>query len=148
MCQCGCGDTNVEQAFQLPNKNVIGIQTYRGCEDCHSGPGFMAYLFTPKGAREWVPQWVKREPIQFDEFGGRDGLGISVGLFEIQDLQAAAKELEAQQAIEEWGGDFEEWLGDEGLRWIQRAMDLFTERVKAMQAERAQPEPAKEGELS
>ena len=135
MCQCGCGDTNVVQAFQLPDKNVIGVQVYAGCSDCHTGPGVIAYLFTPKGAREWVPQWMKREPIEFDEYGGQGGQGISVGLFEIEDLQAAAKEMEVSESIAEWEGDFGEWLSDEGLEWVQRAMQKYFDRIKALKAE-------------
>lgn len=130
MCQCGCGEFGLENAYKLPSGEVVGYGVYRGCEDCHAGPGVSVYVY-PDEKSEWLTG-VKIEPYEPNDFGGNKGYGISVSFFEVRDLIKAATEI---------GGNFEkthgyetvaEWLEDNGMRMMQDAMRLFEKRAKEL----------------
>jgi hypothetical protein len=140
MCQCGCGDTNIERAYDLPGGKVLGVQVYRGCDGCFNGPAVSIMLFDRKGAKEWVGQWVEHEKITPDENGGNDGLGIGVPLFEVEDLRKSAKRMAAQETLDEYG-DIDDWLQDNGLELIQGAMEAFRLRRAEEEKKRMERKP-------
>jgi hypothetical protein len=134
VCQCGCGEFPVENAYTLPSGEIVGYGIYRGCEDCYAGPGVSVYVY-PNEESEWLRD-AKIESYEPDEFGGNKGYGISVSFFEVCDLIKAATEI---------GGDFEkthgyetvaEWLEDNGLRMMQDAMRLFEKRCAELAKDR------------
>jgi hypothetical protein len=124
VCQCGCGDTEIDKAYALPDGTVVAYDIYQGCKDCFSGPGVAVYLY-PNRKSEWLRD-VKIGKFKPDEYGGNGGMGISVGLFDVEDLKAEADELEG---IENYA-DLSEWLDEFGLDLIQGAMRRFQKRIK------------------
>src|SRR4051812_4848038 len=132
MCQCGCGEFPVENAYELPDGQVVGYGIYRGCADCNPGPGISIYVY-PDRKSEWLEQ-AEIEPYEPSEFGGNGGSGISFGLFEVEDLQAEAKDLtDGEGATIGRGRDqyrnIEDWLEDYGLRMVQGAMRRYASRT-------------------
>lgn len=146
MCQCGCGDTNLEKGYELLGGTVVAYDIYRGCRDCNPGPGISIYAYpNRKVGRMWL-SGVKIEQYTPDEFGGNHGYGISFGLFEVEDLIAEAKEIVATESGEvgllkdEDEDDYlslEDWLSDYGLMMVQGAMRRYRTRMeKAAEARR------------
>ena len=68
MGQCGCGDTYIEHAYELPAGHVVAYDVYHGCSECFSGPGLNIYVY-PDRKSEWL-RTAKIEPFEPDEFGG------------------------------------------------------------------------------
>ena len=133
MCQCGCGEFPITDAYKLPKGEIVGIGTYRGCSDCFAGPGFAVYVFPSKHAgKEWLRE-ARMEDYKPNEFGGNGGRGISLSLFEIRDLCEALKTMEPLYKDSEFGDQtLNEWLEENGLEMLQKAMKLFTERVEKL----------------
>lgn len=131
MCQCGCGEIPIEQAYKLPNGNVISYSVYRGCADCHAGPGIEIGIFN-NSKSEWL-EHAKIQPITPTTYGGsvspNSHPGISVGLFEVQDLVAAAKEL-GDELDDDGYDSVSAWLEDMGLEMVQSAMRKFDVRTE------------------
>ena len=128
MCQCGCGEFPITQAYKLPRGQVIGIGIYHGCSDCVSGPGIAVYVFPNRRAgKEWL-EGAKMEDYKPDEYGGNHGHGIPLSFFEVQDLVRAAKQIGTQLSGKGWEMTVEEWLEENGLQMMQDAMKLFRNR--------------------
>ena len=53
MCQCGCSDIPIEEAYSLPGGAVIGVGIYRGCADCHQGLAVDISVFDNRKS-EWL----------------------------------------------------------------------------------------------
>jgi len=135
MCQCGCGEFPITEAYKLPKGEVLGIGFYRGCEDCFAGPGVAVYVFPSRRAgKEWLRD-VKVEDYKPDEFGGNGGRGISLSFFEVQDLREAIKTMEPMYKNSEFGDQtLDEWLEENGLEMMQKAMKIFTDRVEKLRS--------------
>lgn len=136
MGQCGCGEVPIENAYRLPKGQVVAYHVYHGCEDCFSGPGISIYVY-PNSKSEWLDR-SKIEDFTPDEYGGNSGHGISLGLFEVDDLRAESVDLSKEAGIGRGRDDYaslDDWLADFGLRLIQGAMDRFTKRMDKMQKE-------------
>lgn len=133
MSQCGCGDTDIREVHRLAGTEAsIGIQKYYGCRECFEGPGVMLYLLNPKGLSDWVMPGIEAREISPDEFGGNEGRGIRVPIFEIKDLVKATQTLIDTGDIadmEDYAG-IEDWLSDYGLAVVQEAMRICGERMK------------------
>jgi len=130
MCQCGCGEFPVTEAYRLPKGQVIGIGIYRGCSDCFAGPGIVVYVYPSKRAgKEWL-EGAKMQDYKPDEYGGNHGCGISLSFFEARDLAEAAKQIGTELSGEGWEMTIEEWLEENGLQMMQDAMRLFEQRCK------------------
>lgn len=125
MGQCGCGETRIDRAYRLPDGTVIAYDVYRGCLDCHSGPAVMFYVF-PDGKSPWL-DGVKPEEYVPTVDGGESG--ISVSFFEVRDLIGAAREIGDTKTTRSGYRTFEDWLQDNGLRMIQDATRLYSERL-------------------
>jgi hypothetical protein len=122
----------VTEAYRLPKGDVIGIGFYRGCDDCFAGPGISVYVYPSKRAgKEWL-EGAKMEDYKPDEFGGNGGSGISLSFFEVRDLVAAAKEIGTEIRGEDWEMTVEEWLDENGLEMMQKAMRLFEKRIEEL----------------
>ncbi len=120
MGACGCGDANFDRGFRLPDGTTIGIEVYRGCRYCATGPGVTVAAFDAKGAHEWM-DGVECPVMVPDEYGGDDRYALAVCLFDMADLLAECREIEAEVPI----ADYEsvaDWLEDNGLQLIQGAM--------------------------
>lgn len=137
MCQCGCGDTNLEKGYELPDGTIVAYDIYRGCRDCNPGPGISIYAYpNRKAGRMWL-SGVKIEKYTPDEFGGNHGFGISFGLFEVEDLAAEANEIVSTESgpidpdSEDSYETVEAWLEDFGLRMVQGAMRRYADRMEA-----------------
>jgi hypothetical protein len=130
MGQCGCGDTSIDQAFKLPSGIILATDVYRGCRECHEGPGVSVYVYpSRKAGRMWL-DGIKAEAFVPDEYGGNSGKGIAVGLFEVRDLREAARGIDAK--IGDGENDYatiDDWLHDFGLQMVQDAMSIFRKRT-------------------
>ncbi len=124
MCQCGCGDTAIERAFKVDRGPTIGYQVYRGCKDCHAGIGVDLYFYNSEGARDWCRGSVTEKAPKGDEYGGNNGAGIALPLFDVADLVEESKSLEP---ISEYDS-LADWLEDFGLDLIQGALRRSHER--------------------
>ena len=140
MCQCGCAEKPFAEAFQITGSKVtIAYQIFPGCGDCDYGPGVAFSLFdSPKV--EWL-DGVRIQKIKPDEYGANEGIGISVGLLDLQDLRKAAKELWAEAQIRP-GDDnhyasLDDWLCDYGQRMLENAARLYMERVARVKKDHA-----------
>lgn len=134
MCQCGCGEFPITEAYKLPKGEVVGIGTYQGCSDCFAGPGFAIYVFPSKrSGKEWLRE-AKLQEYTPNEFGGNGGQGISLSLFEVRDLREALKTMEPLYKNSEFGDQtLDEWLEENGLEMMQKAMKLFAKRIERNQ---------------
>lgn len=136
MCQCGCGEFPVTNGYQLPDGKVVGYGVYRGCEDCYAGPGVSFYVF-PNKKSQWLRE-AKIEPYKPDEDGGNKGYGISVSFFEVRDLREALKTMEPLYKNSEFGDQtLDEWIEENGLEMMQKAMKMFAKRCGEMQEGRS-----------
>lgn len=135
MGQCGCGDSRIDHAYELPSGNVVAYDVYHGCSSCHAGPAVSVSVFDNRNAI-WL-DGVKIEKLTPTEDGGNDGRGIGIAFFEVSDLIAAAKEIGGTSLEEDEDGypSVEDWLADNGLRMMQDAMYLFTERIAKQKRE-------------
>ena len=128
MCQCGCGDTNIDKGFRLPSGEIVAYDVYHGCAECFAGPGVTFYVYPNKKAI-WL-EGVDIEKYQPDENGGNQGGGIAVSFFEVNDLVEAAKEIGDTELNAQGYDSVEDWLSDFGLDMMQKAMQKFAERIK------------------
>lgn len=134
MGQCGCGDTYIEKGYELPDGTVVAYDIYHGCPDCNPGPGISIFLYPSReSGRMWL-DGAKIEKYTPDEFGGNSGHGISLGLFEVKDLEAEAKDIIAKESGEidpegEGYTTLHDWLRDFGLLMIQGAMRRYRKRL-------------------
>lgn len=136
MCQCGCGEIPIEDAYVLPGGVVIGIRVYDGCEDCDTGPGIDISVF-PSRNSEWL-ECAKFHALNPDQFGGVVDdwklPGLPIGLFTPMDLCSAARELEEECGSVGQGRDdyptVRDWIADHGIRLVQIAMRNFSKRAK------------------
>jgi len=137
MCQCGCGEFPVTQAYRLPKGQVVGIGIYRGCSDCFAGPGIAVYVYPSKRAgKEWL-EGAKMEDYKPDEYVGNHGRGISLSFFEVRDLIEAAKAIGTRLEGDGWEMTIEEWLEENGLQMMQDAMELFERRIAELTSTKA-----------
>lgn len=133
MGMCGCGDNVEDRLLLLPNGWVIAHGTYRGCEECHPGPGYGIKIFdSVEHARRWID--VELEAAKPDEFGGNDGGGFGGGLFEVCDLAEAARYIERGGSTVGESGDqyasVADFMEDFGLAIVQDAMELSRKRLR------------------
>jgi len=121
MCECGCGATDIQAAYQIAGTQiVIGLQVYPGCEDCDYGPGVAILVFdSPKN--EWLAG-VKIQRIKADEYGGNQGHGIGVPIFDPENLRAEAAALEEADPIAAGYESLGEWLDEYGVGLITGAV--------------------------
>ena len=121
---CGCGDFQDDVAFEIRPDVVISIGTYPGCQDCDEGPGVTVHFWDSPSAD--FLDGVQRLPMKPNEFGGNEGFGHAVVLFQLEDLISAAKELADDNAISPEGEDsysnLAEWLQDNGHQLIKDAI--------------------------
>lgn len=141
MCQCGCGDFQADQVLPIQRGPLVSVSIYRGCADCFPGIAVDLNFFTRKN--EWT-RGVRMQPtIVPSEDGGKypdepqRQLGLPIPLFEVQDMIAAAKELDADASLAEYGS-IGDWLHDEGLEFLQTALRIGQKRLRELEA---QPEP-------
>jgi hypothetical protein len=83
------------------------------------------------GGSPWL-RLVKPEAFEPSEEGGNSGYGISIGLFEVEDLLAEAKHLEKQGCVGAGEDDYatvHDWLEDFGLDLVKGAMRRFQKRI-------------------
>ena len=132
MGACGCGERPFERGYRVKGtKAIVAYQVFRGCEDCDYGPGVSISFFDRKGI------WLEGAPIETvtpDEYGSHQGYGVGVGLFDMRDLEAAAKELTTEADIgpgDDQYASLEDWLHDYGQRLITEAMILYSKRRAA-----------------
>jgi len=132
MGQCGCGDSDIDRAYELPNGNVVAYDVYHGCRDCHAGPAVSVSIFDNRKAI-WLDR-VKIEKYKPTEDGGNDGRGIGIAFFEVEDLIKAAQAIGGTSLEEDEDGypSVEDWLADNGLEMMQDAMDLYRARMDAL----------------
>ena len=132
MGECGCADVQFEEAFQIAGtQTVVAYQVFHGCEDCDYGPSVsISFLASPKS------MYLEGVPIQRvmpNEYGSGRGKhkagGFGFGLFDQEDLIAAAKEAEEASPIEDYES-LADWLHDNGTQLIQDAIARFSRRVK------------------
>jgi hypothetical protein len=162
MGECGCCEVPISQMVALPCGSVVTLGVYRGCTDCGLG---MAVVVKFWDSMEHADDWafgLTPETITPDEYGGNDGFGVVQGLFDFEDLYAAARAIEAAGAVvnsrdpgyddedegDEDGDDDEDsyesvalWLEDHGLELLQDAMARFDRRCAA-ELETRNSEPA------
>src|SRR5690348_11789267 len=131
MGECGCGETCVETAVRLPDGVIVGHDVYHGCPECFRGPAFAIYIY-PNDKSEWL-RHSKIEEFVPDEYGRNHRYVVSVGLFEVTDLRAAAAESCKEGGTIGRGrnqyANLDDWLDDFGLRMVQDAMSKFTQRM-------------------
>lgn len=143
MCQCGCGERENVEAYRIKGaKTVIAYKIFPGCRECdYYGPGITINVYdSPKS--EWL-RWTKVQEIEPDEYGGFQGQGISFGLFDQEDLRAAARELWSEAAIGpgmDQYANLDDWLHDYGQQLVADAIYRYAER---MAAERAMAQKAR-----
>lgn len=126
MGQCGCGETWIKRAFRVIGTDfIIGVQEYHGCKECNSSVGLFLSFFTLEGAKEWIDDDLRIEPVLPDAYGAFEGRGAQFWLIGREELYLAAAHLEAHEGlrIEDYGS-LEDLLHDYGLRLIQAAMDM------------------------
>lgn len=131
MCQCGCGEFGTEKAYKLPSGEVIAYGIYEGCSDCFAGPGISIYAY-PDATSEWIED-TPIEDYKPDEFGGNHGHGISLSFFEVRDFIKAAQEIGGTSLDEDGYNSVEDWLEENGLEMMQKAMKKFKERIEKLE---------------
>ena len=138
MGQCGCGDFQDDVCFQLRPDVVISVGTYAGCDYCGNGPGFTVHFWDSPSV-DYL-DGVKRLPMTADEFGGNDGFGHAVVLFEIEDLVKAARELADANDInpesDDSYTDLGDWLQDNGYQLVKDAIYRCYTRMRHEEEER------------
>lgn len=133
MCQCGCGDTNVQAAFQIEGtKIVLGFQIFPGCRDCDYGPGVAVTVYDSPDVL-WL-DGVKIQKVKADEFGGNQGVGISVPVFDLEDLVAAAETVEKTSSIESYVS-LAEWLEEHGYEFLRDAISRREKKLGGLEHE-------------
>jgi hypothetical protein len=128
MGECGCGSREFDKAYQIgKTKTTLGVELVPGCRDCGYGPGVFLSLFdTPDN--EFL-NGLKPKKVTPDEYGCNKGVGIGVPVFDIEDLQKAAAEIEKKESGPAAGYEsFEEWLGEFGYHLVERAIELRRKR--------------------
>lgn len=124
MGQCGCGDSVEDKLLLLPNGWVVAHGTYRGCQECHPGPGYGIKIYdTLEHAQEWLD--VEPERVSPCQFGGNDGGGWGGEICEVEDIVSAVKSIERDGC--EVGEDaayasVADFMEDFGLTIMQEAM--------------------------
>lgn len=126
MCQCGCGERPFDYAVKLRPNTVLGVRIYDGCRDCHQGIGVDISAFDSVMS-EYL-RFAKPFVLTPDEFGGDGGNGFPLPIFEVRDLIAAAKDLEADNEVLEYHG-ITDWLEDRGLQLLQGARRHSDKRI-------------------
>lgn len=124
MGECGCGALYDDRGFILPEGKVLSHGLYRGCDDCYQGIGITLH-FWDSSEVEFLAGVELQKP-KFDKYGGNEGQGYEINLFEVEDLIEAAKELWSGASIGDGEDDYEtlmDWLHDWGLEFIQKALD-------------------------
>lgn len=143
MCECGCADVSMEEAFRIEGqKTVVAYQVFDGCEDCDYGPAVAISFFDT--AEAFPVEGVKIQTVHPNEFGsGREAGerkyragGFGFGLFDIEDLEYAAKALE-ESGAEMCEGSIADWLHDNGQHLVSEAMRRFRERTAPKPAKKA-----------
>ena len=117
MGECGCGDLQPHKVLKVGDKLLI-VEVYDGCHYCDTPIGVALHLATPEWAKDWgIEADGTLEP---DEYGWAE---IAFPLIDPQGLIEAAREVDADDAVGEGGyGCFTEWLKDEGLTLLQKAL--------------------------
>ena len=139
---CGCAEMSIERAWRLRDGTVLALDEYHGCKQCHQGIGVMLYFF-PSERSEWLEDAVIENAPTPNQYGGNNGLGISVDLLEVQDLVAALPIIEETcgsiTADDGYGyATIEDWLTDNGIHLIRQA---FTMRAQRLRQEQPPPPP-------
>lgn len=136
MGQCGCATFGVEKGFNLPDGTELTYLIYHGCPECFPGIAVDVSLFAP--GNEWTEGYELKK-ITPDEYGGHyedpnQQLGIPIPLFEVRDLVEAAREIGGTNCsiFQDGQVSIEEWLEENGLQMLRKALDLFEKRMKDM----------------
>ena len=131
MGECGCGLADYERGFRIKGaKAIVSYQVFPGCHDCGYGPGVAISFFDRKG--EFLED-VPMETVTPDEYGSNRGGGYGRLLFDIEDLQEAAKELWKDSTIGPEPNQYEnlsDWLEDNGYELIREAINRYERRRK------------------
>lgn len=134
MCQCGCAEQEYREAYRIKGtKAIVAYQTFPGCGECHYGPGVAISFFTPAGLREPWLEDVKVQTVTPDEYGAFGGGGVGVGLFDQEDLRAAARELWKRATIgpsENQYANLDDWLEDFGQELVADAVHRYRARME------------------
>ncbi len=126
MGQCGCGDLHVTQAIPIGD-DVLAVDEYYGCEECHPALAVRLYLFTRES---WDGDWgrwfrgdVMQEPLVANDVGGDGGHGRWVELIGGDDLVRAVEEDEELRDVQlDDYADLADLLRDHGLTLLKAAM--------------------------
>jgi hypothetical protein len=126
MGQCGCGEDVEDKAAILPDGTCVAYGIYEGCVDCDTGIGVgLRFYDTKEHCAEWVSPKAMT-PMAPTEYGGNDGNGIGIPIMDVDDLVHVVAEMESEGLLVGNGrnsyGSISEWMEDNGLDLLQRAI--------------------------
>lgn len=125
MGQCGCGDLSPRDVFKIGQK-VMAVEVYKGCDDCDTGVVLTLNLFNPSNAKEC--DLKPKKEFKTDKYGYNS---VHYPLLGKSDLIEAARELEESgETFEIYGNNIGDWLQDNGLRLLQKAIAIRQRKTK------------------
>ncbi len=138
MCQCGCGEGPIEQAFELTRRCVLGIKVYDGCAECFPGLAVDLSVFNSANV-EWLEHLKSQRKIDSsvkpNEYGGTNpACGIPIPIIDVDSIRAQVVEMEADEVLEDYDS-LADWLADYGLELLQGAARRFAKKHAAQIAE-------------
>jgi len=87
-------DMKIDQAWRMPDGNVLAFSLYPGCEECFRGIGVVIYVFDKEGERHWLGDVETPALPKADEFGGNEGMGISIPIVDIDKILDHARAID------------------------------------------------------
>ena len=127
MCQCGCGERPVDEAYELTKHCILGVKIYDGCEGCFQGLAVDLTVYDSKSV-EWLRHLKIDKTVKPNEFGGSNpACGIPIPVIDVRALREQARELEEFDPMES-RGTLDEWLEEYGLELLQGAARKFAAR--------------------
>ena len=143
MCQCGCSEYPVEQAYELTRRCVLGVKVYTGCVDCFRGLAVDLSIWNSANV-EWLEHLRGQidKTVKPSEYGGSNNdCGIPVPIIDVPSLIEQAKELEADGCGMTYGEDGDgfdsvaDWLDEYGFQLLQGACRKFLKKHEAQREE-------------
>ena len=122
MGECGCGELSPREVVSIGG-DVLAIEIYPGCRDCHTPLGLTLYFFTPEGAEEFM--LTPTRALVADRYGLESGW-LAFPILDPQKLVQAAREMGNEDDADDL-----DWLEDDPLRLVQDAYRLTLDEWSA-----------------
>jgi hypothetical protein len=126
MGECGCAELSPHEVVSIGD-NVLAIEIYPGCRDCHTPMALTLYFFTPEGADEFVLKPTRS--LVPNQYGLEEGW-LSFPLIDPQKLVQVARDLGVGEEEEaDW------WIEENARELVQETWRRTINEYNALDAE-------------